>query len=117
MKETVMAILPRITEIIRQTVPVERIYLFGSYAYGTPNEDSDIDLYVVLSDDAPVRPLEAVVLISGALRKNGIRFPMDVLANYAANFDDIRTEASLERVIATKGVLLYDRVRADKAVG
>jgi len=25
--------------------------LFGSYAYGTPNEDSDIDLYVVTKDE------------------------------------------------------------------
>ncbi len=24
---------------------------FGSYAYGTPNEDSDIDLYIVTNDD------------------------------------------------------------------
>ena len=30
-----------ITEAIKQAVPSERIYLFGSYACGTPNEDSD----------------------------------------------------------------------------
>jgi predicted nucleotidyltransferase len=28
--------------IIINTVPVERIYLFGSYAYGTPHKDSDL---------------------------------------------------------------------------
>ncbi|MDR3110323.1 MAG: nucleotidyltransferase domain-containing protein, partial [Planctomycetaceae bacterium] len=33
--------LETIKNIIVQTVPVEQIYLFGSYAYGTPNEDSD----------------------------------------------------------------------------
>lgn len=27
----------------------ERIILFGSYAYGTPNDDSDVDLLVILS--------------------------------------------------------------------
>ena len=27
------------------------ILLFGSYAYGTPHEDSDIDLLVVINDD------------------------------------------------------------------
>ena len=26
----------------------DRIILFGSYAYGTPNEDSDVDLLVVM---------------------------------------------------------------------
>ena len=31
-----------------------QIILFGSYAYGRPNEDSDVDLLVVLSfDESP----------------------------------------------------------------
>jgi predicted nucleotidyltransferase len=34
-------------EIARRFQP-ERIILFGSYAYGTPNEDSDADLLVVM---------------------------------------------------------------------
>ncbi|MDR0610151.1 MAG: nucleotidyltransferase domain-containing protein, partial [Planctomycetaceae bacterium] len=34
-----------LTRIIVETVPVEQIYLFGSYAYGTPHKDSDLDLY------------------------------------------------------------------------
>jgi predicted nucleotidyltransferase len=39
--------LDRVKEIILSTIPVERIYLFGSYAYGTPNADSDLDIYVM----------------------------------------------------------------------
>ena len=39
--------LDEISQIIAQTVPVESLYLFGSYAYGTPCKDSDLDLYVV----------------------------------------------------------------------
>jgi predicted nucleotidyltransferase len=30
---------------------LERVILFGSYAYGTPHKESDIDLYVVTNDD------------------------------------------------------------------
>ena len=30
---------------IRKTVDCERIYLFGSYAYGEPAEGSDLDFY------------------------------------------------------------------------
>ena len=30
------------------------IYLFGSYAWGEPNEDSDLDLMVILSDSFEV---------------------------------------------------------------
>ncbi len=41
------------SEIIELLRPlgVEKVVLFGSYAYGKPHEDSDIDLYVVTSDD------------------------------------------------------------------
>lgn len=30
---------------------LDKVILFGSYAYGTPDEDSDIDLYVVTKDE------------------------------------------------------------------
>ena len=30
---------------------LEKIILFGSYAYGTPYEESDLDLYIVTSDN------------------------------------------------------------------
>jgi predicted nucleotidyltransferase len=35
--------LDTLTKVIVETVPVEQIYLFGSYAYGTPHKDSDTD--------------------------------------------------------------------------
>ena len=40
-------------EIINRFKPLNpyKVILFGSYAYGTPNKDSDIDLYVVTNDD------------------------------------------------------------------
>ncbi len=40
-------------EIVERFKPLEsdKIILFGSYAYGTPNKDSDIDLYIVTNDD------------------------------------------------------------------
>lgn len=40
-------------EIIDRLKPLNlnKIVLFGSYAYGTPHQDSDIDLYVVTNDE------------------------------------------------------------------
>ena len=43
--------LNEISRIIVETVPVESIYLFGSHAYGVPNDDSDLDLYIVFKDE------------------------------------------------------------------
>ncbi|MDX9709107.1 MAG: nucleotidyltransferase domain-containing protein [Trichloromonas sp.] len=40
-------------EIVARLAPLnpEKIILFGSYAWGDPTPDSDIDLYVVTKDD------------------------------------------------------------------
>ena len=40
-------------EIIQHLKPLnlDKVILFGSHAYGTPHQDSDIDLYVVTKDD------------------------------------------------------------------
>jgi predicted nucleotidyltransferase len=39
-------------KIIKALMPLkpDKIILFGSYAYGTPNEDSDIDLFLLKDD-------------------------------------------------------------------
>ena len=58
--------LSHICQIIAETVDAEKIYLFGSYAYGTPSRDSDYDLCVLVSDMA-LRPADAVKRIRRAL--------------------------------------------------
>ncbi|MDP3432446.1 MAG: nucleotidyltransferase domain-containing protein, partial [Bacteroidota bacterium] len=39
-----------IIEFLRPIDP-EKVILFGSYAYGTPDADSDIDLYIVTKEN------------------------------------------------------------------
>ena len=48
MTESVKNELSDICRIIDATVDTEKIYLFGSYAYGTPTDDSDYDLCVII---------------------------------------------------------------------
>lgn len=43
------ALLTDITRRIVQACDPERVILFGSYAYGTPTTDSDIDLFIVMN--------------------------------------------------------------------
>ena len=42
--------LKSISEQLKQFVFIKEMWLFGSYAYGVPNNDSDIDLCVVIED-------------------------------------------------------------------
>ena len=44
---------------INQVVRASSIYLFGSYAYGEPTEDSDLDICIV-TDDKSKRKVEII---------------------------------------------------------
>ncbi|MCG3141794.1 MAG: hypothetical protein HDKAJFGB_03121 [Anaerolineae bacterium] len=50
--EPVSKTLPRAVKRIVETLHPEKIILFGSYAYGNPTPDSDVDLLVVMKTDA-----------------------------------------------------------------
>src|SRR5258708_29875794 len=43
-----MRVIRRYARAIADEFHPDKIILFGSYAYGTPNEDSDVDLLVVM---------------------------------------------------------------------
>jgi predicted nucleotidyltransferase len=98
--------LDEISQIIARTVPVESIYLFGSYAYGTPDKNSDLDLYVVFKDELPMREIDAITAISMAIAPVK-KMPMDILGLKQNRFHDRKLYATLERKIAREGVKLY----------
>ena len=101
--------LDLITKIITDTVPVEAIYLFGSYANGTPSRDSDVDLYVVFGDDLPMRELDAIIAIRLAIAPVK-KMPLDVIGLKLARFLDRKIYATLERKIAREGLKLYGQL-------
>ena len=76
------------TEIVERLKPLDpdKIILFGSYAYGTPSKDSDIDLFLVkdglTADTTREYELEALK----SLR--------DIRRNYRTNGIDILSASS-----------------------
>jgi predicted nucleotidyltransferase len=99
--------IEKIRDIIVNTIPLEKLYLFGSYAYGTPNEDSDYDLYAVIPNNT-IRPTEAIYEIykaTGRIKRKS----MDVLAGTVEIFNRRSKLLTMERTIFEKGVVLYDR--------
>ena len=94
-----------IKESILQTVPAEAIYLFGSYAYGTPNEESDLDIYVVVPDDTEdLSELYGDILMLLRRKKT---IPLDLLITHSSMFNRRKNGPTLERVIARKGVIVH----------
>jgi predicted nucleotidyltransferase len=106
-ERTVNNEITAIKDIILNTVDCERIYLFGSYAYGTPHKESDYDFYVVLKD-GDENPLLPVQRIYKNLLQIQRMTPVDILAQHKSKFDDISVLPTMERKIVREGVLLYD---------
>lgn len=83
----------------------EQIWLFGSHAWGTPHEGSDVDLLVVVphSDEPPIRRSQRA---HRCLR--GLRMPKDVLVETRHEVDRVKElKTSLENAILTRGRRLY----------
>ena len=99
-----------IKESVLKTIPVtEEIYLFGSYAYGTPQKDSDLDIYVVVPDTVEDNPLNLGAMILNALYP-AFKLPVDVIVGKRSVFDK-RKEwgGTIQKIIASKGVKIYEQ--------
>jgi len=108
-KETVEALSSKI-ENIRDTVlrhvPAKYIYLFGSYAYGTPTEKSDIDVYIVTPDDTN-NFSELYTKVICDLGDKDIFF-IDLLFATESSFNTRRLNRKFEKTIYQKGRILYE---------
>lgn len=94
-----------IKDKIKQTVMPKRIYLFGSYARDTYNDESDYDFYVVVADDAE----DKIELSQKAYKSlRGIRKrPVDIIVGYESAFARRGESDTLEKTVKDEGVLLY----------
>ncbi len=63
-----------LAEEIRRKFNPEKIILFGSYAYGTPRENSDVDLLIIMNTNLSVK--EQAFLIRRELKTS---IPIDIL--------------------------------------
>jgi uncharacterized protein len=83
----------------------EQIILFGSRAWGEPDEDSDVNLFVIVPDsDEPAREQS-----HRAYRcASGLGLPVDVLVRTRSQVDRYRTVyASLDCEVLERGKVLY----------
>ena len=106
MDESVQAELDKLKNLIINAIPVEQIYLFGSFAYGNPHKDSDLDLYVVLKDDLPMRDLDAGLQIRFAIDREK-SMPVDIIAKNKRDFIDRLDYITLERKVNRDGIRIY----------
>jgi len=95
MKKVTPELLRNISDCIVESLQPEKIILFGSYAWGSPRQDSDVDLFVVVpSSDQPSYKRARAVYRS--LRD--IAVPFDVI---------VQTHDELERSVSVPSSLAY----------
>jgi uncharacterized protein len=86
----------------------EKIILFGSYAYGNPTLDSDVDLMVIMDHDT--RNVEMAIKISTAIRRP---FSLDL---FVRRPQDIETRIGMGdqfiREIIERGEVMYEAAYA-----
>jgi predicted nucleotidyltransferase len=88
----------------------ERIVLFGSYAYGRPHKDSDVDILVVMPASDEIN--QAVRI----LEKTHTTFPVDLIVRTPQNLRWRLEEGDwFLREIVGRGTVLYEK--AHRRVG
>jgi predicted nucleotidyltransferase len=101
--------LPGAIDRIVSTLKPEKIILFGSYAYGNPTRDSDVDLLVIMNTKA--KEVDRYVTVSNLLYPR--QFPVDILVKTPKEIEAETKKKSnfFLREILKKGKVLYERSR------
>ncbi len=84
-------IITEIVDRILKGYKPKKVILFGSYAYGEPTEDSDIDLLIIKNTDK--RPIDRWIEVKRLLRDISRTVPVSPL---------VYTEKEIEERIAIK---------------
>lgn len=81
------------------------IYLFGSYAWGSPSEDSDLDLMIIVekSDERPIKRS-----LKGYRVLWGLGIAKDIIVYTKNEFENAsQKETSLSHKVKCKGRVIY----------
>lgn len=97
----------QLCEAIVQEFHPEKIILFGSYAYGKPGSDSDVDLLVVMAfEGSPFR--QAGIILNRVLPRVGV-VPLDLLVGTAEQVNNrLAIGDRFMRDILQRGKVMYE---------
>ncbi len=98
-------LLDEVTHRLASELHPEGIWLFGSHAWGTPDEGSDLDLFVVVPESKE-SPVERIRRAHRCLR--GLGLAKDILVKTREEFDRLRElPSTLDYLVFHSGRKLY----------
>ncbi len=103
----VQEIILKMVERLKRAYQPNKIVLFGSYAYGQPDRDSDIDLLII--KDTPDRPIDRRVAVSRIVSDPQRLVPFEPLVLTPQEHQErlAAGDLFLEEIL-TKGEVLYE---------
>jgi uncharacterized protein len=105
MKTIPQGLLDKAVDRLKAEFQPDEIFLYGSHAWGTPHDNSDVDLFVIVpdSEEPPIRRAQRA---HRCLR--GLRLPKDVLVETRQEVNRVKhLRASLENAVLNRGRRLY----------
>ena len=99
--------IARLCAVIAREFHPDKIILFGSWAYGKPDTDSDIDLLIVMPfEGSPFR--QAGTILNRVIQAVGV-LPLDLLVRTAEQLDErLALGDGFVRDILARGKVLYE---------
>lgn len=96
------------------------VILFGSYAYGTPHMDSDIDLLVVTNDEFIPQTFKEktnlYIAVSEQILNISKQVPVDLIVYTLPMYKQfVETGSSFSKEILNKGIVIYESKHAAMA--
>ena len=108
MKKKLSGLISKLAERLKERYQPEKIILYGSYAYGTPDESSDIDLLII--KDTTDRPIDRRITVRRLVSDIRKKIPFSSLVLTPKELSgrlEIGDEFFIE--ITKKGKVIYER--------
>lgn len=99
-------LIQEIVDRIVKAIDPEKIILFGSYAYGKPGKDSDIDILVI--KDSDLARHKRASLLYNALA--GLIIPKDILVYTPEEIEEwSEVPQAFITTIMRRGIVIYEK--------
>lgn len=100
--------IPLIVEEIKKTSP-EKIILFGSYAYGKPDEESDIDILIIKNiEPSEIKNFRLNIRLKLWNLIKSSNIPIDIIVDSQERINQRINDGDLfYKEILTKGNIIY----------
>lgn len=105
--DKIKPILKEIVEDLKKEYKPIKVILFGSYAYGIPMEDSDIDIFIL--KNTKERSVDRIITVKRIIYNPNRKIPISPLIYEPSELEErIRIGDDFIKEILDKGIILYE---------